>query len=91
VDLILDRAYRKFENEIRAEVVQRLNSFFSLNNWEYGKTLKDTDVIKEISDIKQISNFSCVFNSSDQEGTTITAKLNEIIRPGSISLSLLFN
>jgi hypothetical protein len=91
VDLVLDRAYRKFESEIRAEVLQRLNNFFSLNNWEYGETLKETDLVKEISDMKQISNFSCMFNSSDQEGTTITAKLNEIIRPGNVSLSLMFS
>ena len=91
VDLILDRAYRKFDTELRIEIDQRISNFFSLNNWEYGKILKETDLIKEISDMKQISNFSCIFNSNDQEGTIITTKLNEIIRPGSLSVSLIFS
>jgi len=91
MELTLDRSYRKFETEIRADVMQRINNFFSLNNWEYGKTLKDTDLIKEVSDLKQISDFNTVFKTSDQQGTTITTKLNEILRPGTISLSLIYD
>jgi hypothetical protein len=68
-----------------------MNNFFSLNNWEYGKTLKDTDLIKEISDLKQISDFHTVFKTSDQQGATITTKLNEILRPGTISISMIYD
>jgi uncharacterized alkaline shock family protein YloU len=91
MELTLDRSYNKFEAEIRENVMQRINNFFSLNNWEYGKTLKDIDLVKEISDLKQISDFSTVFKTNDQQGTTITTKLNEILRPGTISLSMIYD
>jgi hypothetical protein len=91
MELTLDRSYRKFETEIRENVTQRMNNFFSLNNWEYGKTLKNTDLIKEISDLKQISDFHAVFKTSDQQGATITTKLNEILRPGTISISMIYD
>jgi len=91
LELTLDRFYRKFENEIKQEVQQRVDAFFDVNNWDYGKTLKNTDMVKEVSDMKQINNFHVVFKSSDQQGPTITTKLNEILRPDQISISLIYD
>lgn len=41
IDVVLDRFYRKFEDELRIKIQRRLDAFFALKNWEYGQTLRD--------------------------------------------------
>lgn len=92
VEVILDRFYRKFEEELRATISNRLTSFFSLNKWEYGKPLKDTDVIKSLSDIKQINSYvvELTTNDPDNSGSLVTTDYYEIIRPDTITLSFMY-
>jgi hypothetical protein len=93
LDLVLDRVYRKFEEEIRAKVINRVNAFFSLNAWEYGQTLRSTDLIKAISDVPEISQINVTFTSLTNQPTQespdactpadqiVTTRFYEIIRP----------
>ena len=83
VDVILNRSYRKFEDELRIKIQRRMDSFFSLSKWDYGQTLRDSDLMKSVSDLKEIDRFEFNFNAVNfpQDGTTITTNFYEIIRP----------
>ena len=90
VELYLDRVYNKFEQEIRDQALQRINSFFSLSNLDFGKPLIDNDLIKYLSDMKQVNGYAVHFKTSTQEGSTIVTNTNEIIQVGNNVLSLIF-
>lgn len=92
VDLTLDKFYRKFEDEFREKVTRRITSFFSLNNWEYGKLLKNIDLIKSLSDINEIKTIEVHFqtDNEDNSGEVITAKYFEIVRPSSIDINFVY-
>lgn len=92
IDVVMDKFYRKFEDEFRERVRRRVDRFFGLNNWEYGKTLRDTDLIKELSDINEINRYEISYITDDEEnsGQTVTAKFNEIIRPDNITIAFIY-
>jgi hypothetical protein len=83
LDVVLDRLYRKFEDELRIKIQRRLDSFFNLNNWDYGQNLKDSDIIKILSDLKEITSYEIHFTTNDANngGSVVSAKFYEIIRP----------
>lgn len=92
IDVIMDKFYRKFEKEIKENITRRINSFFALNNWDYNQPLKDTDLIKELSDMKEVQSYQITFITEDNEsGTLITPKFYEIIRPENITLAFVYN
>lgn len=92
IDITLDKTYRKFELELKENVNRRISDFFSLNNWEYGKQLKDVDIIKELSDFKQFDNIEVTLTTNDEDnsGSLVIADYYEIIRPDTITITLTF-
>lgn len=92
IDLTLNKFYRKFEDEIREKVIQRNTSFFAINNWDYGKTLKTVDLVKELSDIKEISSIDIYFQteSESNSGEIVTTRFYEIIRPFSVEINFVY-
>lgn len=92
LDIVLDRFYRKFEDELRVKIERRLNSFFSLQRWEYGMNLRDSDLVKALSDLKEVSRFEVNLVTDDPEngGSMVTSKFNEIIRPDIIDLTFTY-
>lgn len=92
VDLHVPKFYRKFSEEIKARTVQRINSFYNLANWEYGKPLKATELMQSLSDVKEITSIDISFTTNDpsQTGNVITPKYYEIIRPDNINVVLTF-
>lgn len=92
IDVSLDKFYKKFELEIKDNILRRTNSFFSLNNWDYNQILRDTDLIKALSDIKEIQSFQITFvTNTGESGTVITPRFNEIIRPDLTTIALIYN
>lgn len=92
IDLTLDKFYKKTEKEIRANITRKINSFFSLNNWDYNQNLKSSDLIKELSDVKEIENIQIMLITSDESSDVlISSKFNEIIRPDIVTLSFIYN
>lgn len=92
IDLTLDKFYRKSEKEIRANIIKKINSFFSLNNWDYNQSLKSSDIIKELSDIKEIQNMQIMFVTEDESSDLlIIPKFYEIIRPDNVTLSFIYS
>ncbi len=92
VDVIVDRFYQKFRDEILSSIQNNIAGFFALNNWEFGESLRDTDLIKSISSIPQVITASVSFNTNDpdNEGTAVAASYYEIIRNDQTSINLIF-
>lgn len=91
-DIIVDRFYRKFQDEIYQKILNQVEGFYSLNNWEFGESLKDIDLIKALSSIPEVATASVSFSTNDpnNQGTTITAKYYELIRPDQIVINIIF-
>ena len=90
IDVTCDKFFKKFETEIKENITRRVNSFFALSNWEYGQTLNSSDLIKQLSDLKQIKSIDLSFLTDDFdsiESTTVTTKFYEIIRPDTIEIN----
>ena len=89
IDVVMDKFYRKFEEEFRQKIESRITQFFSLNNWDYGQTLKNIDLSKSISDVKEIISLEVTLNTENEEnsGITVYSKYYEIIRPNVIDIS----
>lgn len=92
LDIVIDKSFKKLQNEINSRVQTKVLQFFSLNNWQYGQTLKNTDLIKQLSNINEIESVDVTFttNNEDNSGTIITAKYYEIIRPDQIETNYLY-
>lgn len=92
VDITVSRTKRKFEQELRERALRRIERFFRLVNWEYGDDLKDTDIIKILSDVQDYQDFTITFITSDPDnsGSTVTARFSEIIRPDEYTISFTY-
>jgi len=92
IDVTTDKFFRKSEQEIKQLIEEKVNIFFNINNWDYQKTLKDIDLIKALSDVKEIQSFDVNFITEDEsnQGRMITANFNEIIRPDSITVTFIY-
>lgn len=90
IDVIMDKFYKKFEDEYKDRILRKIDSFFSLNNWDFGQTLKSLDVVKEASDIKEIRSLDVNFVTDSTSGDLVTAKFYEIIRPSTIDVNFIY-
>jgi hypothetical protein len=92
IDVVVDKFYKKFKEELEEKILRRVNSFFSLNNWEYGEDLRDIDLITELGDIKELNSVEINYETNNEEnsGTTVSAKFYEIIRPSTININFVF-
>jgi len=92
IDVIIDRFYRKFEEEIRVKIERRLADLFALTNWEYGQTLKESEIVKALSDLKEVKEYNINFVTDDEEngGITVTTKYYEIIRPDVTEINFVY-
>lgn len=91
LELVLDKFYKKFEDELREKISRRINLFFGLPNWEFNKTLRDIDLIKALSDLQEISRMDVNFVAGLVNGQVITTKFYEIIRHDPDALTIAFN
>lgn len=92
IDVIIDRFYRKFEEELRIKIERRLSELFALPNWEYGQALKDGEIVKALSDLKEVREYNINFITDDDNngGNTVTAKYYEIIRPDVTEINFVY-
>lgn len=92
LEVTLSRINKKFEEEIRVNLATKINEFFALTNWEYGQDLRDSDLIKTLASVKQAEGFDIVFTTDEatNSGSVVRAKFFEIIRPGQIEISFMY-
>ncbi len=92
VEVILSRTNKKFEQEIKTNIENKINEFFLLENWEFGQDLREGDLIKNIYSTKYVKSFNIVFTTNEESnsGSVVHARFNEIIRPSSIEISFMY-
>ncbi len=90
IDITMNRFYRKQEDEYRTKINDKINGFFSLINWDYGKILKAVDLIKALSDLPELGNVDIHLNTPDTNGEVITTRFYEIIRPNIININFVY-
>jgi hypothetical protein len=92
IEVTLSRINKKFEQEIRTNINNKIEEFFNLNNWEFGQDLKENDVIKALSVVKQAESFDIAFITDEAEnsGSSVGAKFFEIIRPSTIDVTFMY-
>ena len=92
IDVTVSRTQRSYQDEINGRITTRLNNFFSLANWQFGQNLKNTDIIKVLSDIREITDFEVTFTTDDSNngGTIVTTTFNEIIRQNTIVVNFTY-
>jgi hypothetical protein len=92
IDITVDKSMRKNKEELDLRIRRQINNFFLLNNWDYGQSLKETDLVKALSDIKEIESFDATFvtDNPDNGGDIVTAKFYEIVRPDTININYIF-
>lgn len=92
IDVVMDKFYRKFEDQYRARVTQVVNQFFALKNWDYKQPLKQEDLNKELSVIREVKRFEMTFLTNDPEngGSLVTTRFNEIIRPDTLAITFVY-
>lgn len=92
VEVSLSRINKKFEQEIRANIENKINDFFNLDNWDYDQDLRENDLIKSLSVVKQVDSFNVVFttNEAENSGSIVRTKFFEIIRPGSVEVAFMY-
>lgn len=92
LDLVIDKFFKKFRDELDQRIRNAITDFFSLNNWDYGESLADTDIMKALANIIEIISMSVSFTTIDPEnsGKDVTTKFYEIIRPDQIFINMIF-
>jgi len=83
LDVVMDKYYRTFEDDIKSKIERNLAIFFNLNNWDYGQGLRDSDIVKALSNIQGPYRYDITFTTNDpgNSGRVVHAKYFEIIRP----------
>lgn len=90
IEAKISKTNRKFEQEIKSNIENRVNDFFSLSNWEYGKILREKDLIKILAQVKQVEGLEVFFTTNSGSGDIVSPKFNEIIRPSLIEVSFMY-
>jgi hypothetical protein len=93
IDIVSDRLYRKFEEELRIKVQRRIDAFFAISNWEYGESLKEIDITQTLSDLREFTSIDVTFVTNDPNngGSLVTTKFYEIIRPDTVTVNFTYN
>jgi hypothetical protein len=92
VEVTLSRISRKFEQEIKEKIQLKIDEFFLLSDWEFGQNLRESDLIKTLSLVKEAQGFDIVFTTDEESnsGSIVTAKYYEIVRPSDINISFMY-
>lgn len=92
IDITVDKSLRKNKEELDVRIRRKIDNFFLLSNWDYGQSLKETDLVKTLSDIKEIESFDATFVTDDPDngGDIVTTKFYEVIRPDTININYIF-
>jgi hypothetical protein len=90
VEATLDQSYSKFATDITQSIQNVVTSFFDLNLWEYGQSLQDVDLVKQLaSGVPQVNTFTVSFTYSTYVAVSIvTVNFYQIIRPDTTNISL---
>ena len=92
INVVLDKYYKKFQDEIKTQITNRVLAFFQLSNWDYGQILRDIDIVKTLSDMQQPKRYEINFVTTNPQngGKQVVARYFEIIRPENIQVNFTY-
>jgi hypothetical protein len=63
--------------------------FFNIQNWEYGQSLRDIDLLKALANVAEPYQYEITFITDDQNngGKLVTTKFFQIIRPNNLNVN----
>lgn len=94
INMTVKSINRQNEGLIREKAYRRIGNLLALSNFEFGQSLKDSDIIKSVADIKEIDNVDVSFTThrSIEEGhgsiSVVSVNFWEIIRPDNIAVNI---
>lgn len=94
INMTVKSINRQNEGVIREKAYRRIGNLLSLSNFEFGQSLKDTDIIKSIADVKEIDHVDVSFTTerSIEEGhgsiNIVSVNFWEIVRPDNITVNI---
>lgn len=93
LDITIDKFFRKFKEELEKKIIARIDSFFVLSSWEYGRNLKEAELVRVLSDMREIKDVDVTFTTSDADnsGSIVVTKYYEIIRKDNLTINLVFD
>lgn len=90
IDVIVSSIHKKNEMSIKDKILRRMQRFFSLSNWDFGKSLKESDIIRCLTDVKEVEEANITFTTIESlekgESSTnvINVNFNSIIMPDNL-------
>jgi hypothetical protein len=95
VDIVLDKINKKNEEAVKRKIVEILDWFFDLPNWEFGQSLKESDIVKTLARVSEVRSFEIAFVTAKNVNTgstenVLTPNYNEIIRPDNIIINFVY-
>jgi hypothetical protein len=92
VNVVMDKYYKKFQDEIKTQITNRILAFFQLSNWDYAQILRDIDIVKTLSDMQQPKRYEINFVTTNPQngGKQVVARYFEIIRPENIQVNFTY-
>ena len=95
IDLMLDKIHKKYEEAINRKIIELIDWFFILPNWEFGQPLKESDIIKTLAEVKEVKGFEINFiTAKTASGGEIVGNImpayNEIIRPDNVNINFVY-
>jgi hypothetical protein len=92
VNVVIDKYYKKFQDEIKTQITNRILAFFQLSNWDYAQILRDIDIVKTLSDMQQPKRYEINFVTTNPQngGKQVVARYFEIIRPENIQVNFTY-
>lgn len=95
IDVILDKINKKNEEAIKRKLLEILDWFFDLPNWEFGQALKESDIVKALARVSEAKSFDIAFITPKNinEGSTenvLAPNYNEIVRPDNIIINFVY-
>lgn len=92
VDVVMDKFFKKFEDEFEVRIQRIVNNFFSINKWDYDQNLRDSDLMRQLGEIKEAKTFEIDFQTDDEDnsGVFVSTKFFEIIRPDTLEINFAY-
>jgi len=94
IGILSSRIYLREKAGIEQNILDRLDSFFRLSNWQFGRSLRKGELLRYLAGIQEITSIDVVFETVaadlDPDPDIVEVAPYQIIRPGDIEISFTF-
>lgn len=94
IGVLSSRTYLREKAGIERNIRDRLDTFFRLSNWSFGRPLRKGELLRYLAGIPEITSLDVVLESNaadlDPDPDIVEVAPYQIIRPGEIEISFTF-